>query len=79
MTVSERDVGQRVRTSAGHEGVLKRVMRRWEDPHAPSWDRGRPFDAAFVLLGRGRDKVVPVDEVAVVHTVPSPDGRGRRR
>ncbi|GAA2919641.1 hypothetical protein GCM10020221_14890 [Streptomyces thioluteus] len=56
------------------------MMRDWEDPHAPHWERRRRFDAAFIRPPRGGvERIVPVDTVTVVKQVPSSDGRGRLR
>ncbi|GAA0434263.1 hypothetical protein [Streptomyces luteireticuli] len=80
MTVSESDIGQWVRTSTGHEGILQDVMRDWEDPYAPSWERRRYEDMAIIRPERGGvERMAPVEKVSVVPRVPSSDGRGRRR
>lgn len=79
MAVGKDDIGKWVRDSAGREGVLKRLTR-WEDKAAPSWERRRSKEMAIIRPAQsGVERAVPVDEVTIVRTVPSSDGRLRRQ
>lgn len=64
--ITQKDVGKRVRDSAGRVGILRAVLRDWEDPaDLPGERRKRPV--AFLWPeGGGREWTVPPSAVQVL-------------
>ncbi len=47
LVVTRKDIGERVEDDRGRVGVLKEVIRDWENPASPAWER-KKTPTAFV-------------------------------
>ncbi|MFC0596821.1 hypothetical protein [Streptomyces palmae] len=70
--VTRKDIGQRVEDEFGRVGILRDVIKDWEDPAALPWERRRQTVAFIGHERSGCEWVVPSEEVQRADAPGSP-------
>ncbi len=66
MSVTAEDIGKRVRDASGRAGVLRDVIRDYEDPAEPPGERRKRPVAFLWPEGGGKEWLVPPQQVTCV-------------